>query len=217
MVIPARVAIIDDHPMIRRGVATTFDDETDFDVVAQGGSAQDAIDIVREHRPDLVVLDVSIPGGGLEAATALMQDSPDTALLMLSVSEDLATVRAALRAGARAFVSKGIGGNELVSAARRVLAGERYVSSELAARLLSMDHAINGGSVRGEIETGRLATLSTRERQILDLLGEGLSNNDIAGRLELTENTIKHYITSLLQKLGVRNRTEAALLTQGKR
>ncbi len=203
--------------MVRRGVATTFDEETDFDVVAQGESAQDAIDIVRKHKPDLVVLDVSIPGGGLEAATALMKDSPDTALLMLSVSEDLATVKAALRAGARAFVSKGIGGNELVSAARRVLAGERYVSSELAARLLSMDEVVYSATARGTVETGRLATLSTRERQILDLLGEGLSNNDIAGRLALTENTIKHYITSLLQKLGVRNRTEAALLTQGKR
>lgn len=203
--------------MVRRGVATTFDEETDFDVVAQGESAQDAIDIVRKHKPDLVVLDVSIPGGGLEAATALMKDSPDTALLMLSVSEDLATVKAALRAGARAFVSKGIGGNELVSAARRVLAGERYVSSELAARLLSMDEVVYSAAARGGVESGRLATLSTRERQILDLLGEGLSNNDIAGRLALTENTIKHYITSLLQKLGVRNRTEAALLTQGKR
>jgi two-component system, NarL family, nitrate/nitrite response regulator NarL len=200
--------------MVRRGVAMTFDDETDFNVVAQGASAQEAIDIVRKHRPDLVVLDVSIPGGGLEAAQALMQDRPDTALLMLSVSEDLATVRAALRAGARAFVSKGIGGTELVRAARQVLAGERYVSSELAARLLSMDDRANGGTARGEVDSGRLATLSTREQQILDLLGEGLSNNDIAGRLELTENTIKHYITSLLQKLGVRNRTEAALLTQ---
>lgn len=204
--------------MVRRGVAMTFDDETDFDVVAQGASAQEAIDIVRLHNPDLVVLDVSIPGGGIEAASALMKDNPATALLMLSVSEDLATVRAALRAGARAFVSKGIGGNELVSAARRVLAGERYVSSDLAARLLSMDDGAKGASSgRSEVETGRLATLSVREKQILDLLGEGLSNNDIAGRLELTENTIKHYITSLLQKLGVRNRTEAALLTQGKR
>ena len=210
--------MIDDHPMVRRGVAMTFADETDFDVVAQGASAQDAIDIVRKHKPDLVVLDVSIPGGGLEAATALMKNNPDTALLMLSVSEDLATVRAALRAGARAFVSKGIGGNELVAAARRVLAGERYVSSELAARLLSMDETETGAAAsRGDIDSGRFATLSTRERQILDLLGEGLSNNDIAGRLELTENTIKHYITSLLQKLGVRNRTEAALLTQAKR
>ncbi|MEQ1698380.1 MAG: response regulator transcription factor [Hyphomicrobiaceae bacterium] len=214
MSIPARVAIIDDHPMIRRGVAMTFDDEADFDVVAQGGSAQEAIDIVREYKPDLVVLDVSIPGGGLEAASALMKDNPKTALLMLSVSEDLGTVKAALRAGARAFVSKGTGGTELVRAARQVLAGERYVSSELAARLLSIDELANGAAARSEVDFGRLSTLSTREQQILELLGEGLSNNDIAGRLELTENTIKHYITSLLQKLGVRNRTEAALLTQ---
>lgn len=199
--------------MVRRGVATTFDDESDFNVVAQGASAQEAIDIVRQYKPDLVVLDVSIPGGGLEAANALLKDNPETALLMLSVSEDLGTVKAALRAGARAFVSKATGGIELVRAARQVLAGERYVSSELAARLLSLDELANGAA-RSDINSGRLATLSTREQQILDLLGEGLSNSDIASRLELTENTIKHYITSLLQKLGVRNRTEAALLTQ---
>ena len=207
-----RVVVVDDHPVVRRGIAATFEEQPDFQVVGQGASADDAKALVRETRPDLVLLDVTMPGGGIEAAMAIVKDHPEAAILMLSIREDLATVRAALRAGANGYISKGVSGNDLVNSARRILAGERYVSPELAARLISEDTP-GPDPVKSERVTLR-ASLTQRERQIFELLGEGLSNQEIADRVGLTENTIKHYMTPLLHKLGVRNRTEAALLAR---
>ena len=213
MIKKATVAVIDDHPIVRRGVAETFAEEADFEVVGQGGSADDAVRIAGESQPDLFVLDVTMPGGGIEAAAQIRGLSPASVVLMLSIREDLATVRAALRAGARGFVSKGVDGSDLVASARRVLAGERHVSPELAARLIEDDPnpALPAANHRDPVQ---LPSLTTRERQILDLLREGLSNLEIAESIGLSENTVKHYMTPLLHKLGVRNRTEAALLAR---
>ncbi len=212
MVKRTRVVVVDDHPVVRRGVASTFSEEADFDVVGEGASAQDAIKLAREKRPDLIVIDVTMPGGGVEAATAIAKAHPDVAILMLSIREDLATVRAALRAGAHGYISKGVSGDDLVSTARRVLAGERYVTPELAARLIAED--VPAQSAESEERVRLRASLTQRERQIFGLLGEGLSNQEIAARIGLTENTVKHYVTPLLHKLGVRSRTEAALLAR---
>jgi DNA-binding NarL/FixJ family response regulator len=118
-------------------------------------------------------------------------------------------VRAALKAGALGYVSKGIDGDELVAAARKLLTGARYISSDLAARIIA------GGDEKPappRVTPTHLPPLTARETEILEHLGEGLSNQEIAERIGLTENTVKHYLTPLLQKLGVRNRTEAALL-----
>jgi DNA-binding NarL/FixJ family response regulator len=209
---PCKVVVVDDHPVVRRGIVATFDEQPDFQVVAEGASADEARILVREKRPDLVLLDVTMPGGGIEAAAAIAQSHPEAAILMLSIREDLTTVRSALRAGANGYISKGVAGEDLVASARRILAGERYVSPELAARLISED-PVGAETEKSERVTLR-ASLTQRERQIFELLGEGLSNQEIADRVGLTENTIKHYITPLLHKLGVRNRTEAALLAR---
>jgi DNA-binding NarL/FixJ family response regulator len=209
-----RVAIVDDHPIVRRGVSETFDEAKDFEVVGEGASAEDAVTLARDRKPDLVILDVTLPGGGIEAAAQIHQLFPDTAIMMLSIREDLAAVRAALKAGARGYVSKGVDADELVATARKLLAGQNYVSPELAARLVTEDQdAATSFKAGGAV--GR-STLSPREQQILELIGTGYSNHEIADRLELTENTIKHYITPLLRKLGVRNRTEAALLLRAR-
>jgi two-component system nitrate/nitrite response regulator NarL len=208
-----RVVVVDDHPVVRRGICATFAEENDFEVVGEGASAEDAINLATDKRADLVLLDVTMPGGGVEAAAAISQARPDAAIIMLSIREDLATVRAALRAGAHGYISKGVGGGDLIASARRVLAGERYVSPELAARLITEDaHAHGQPPSDGRINLR--AALTQRERQVFELLGEGLSNQEIATRVGLSENTVKHYMTPLLQKLGVRNRTEAALLAQ---
>lgn len=208
-----RVVVVDDHPVVRRGICATFAEEDDFEVVGEGGSAAEAIRLAKEKHADLVLLDVTMPGGGVEAAEAISASQPETAIMMLSIREDLATVRAALRAGAHGYISKGVGGNDLVASARRVLAGERYVSPELAARLITEDTNPREHGSGTDGFTLR-ASLTQRERQVFELLGEGLSNLEIATRVGLSENTVKHYMTPLLQKLGVRNRTEAALLAQ---
>jgi DNA-binding NarL/FixJ family response regulator len=207
-----RLAIVDDHPIVRRGIVETFGEAEDFEVVAEGASAEEAVAIAKDARPDLMLLDVSMPGGGIEAIIQIHQVRPLLRLMMLSVREDLATVRAALKAGASGYVSKGIGARDLIVSARKVAAGEHYVDSELAAKLLSMDLGTGDASVSSQ--TKLRTSLSMREEQIFQLLGDGLTNAEIADKLQLSENTVKHYITPLLHKLGLRNRTQAALLAR---
>ena len=207
-----KVAVVDDHAVVRRGVSETFAEQPDFEVIAEGACAQDAVRIAREKNPDLFVLDITMPGGGVEAVAEICKFRPEAIFLMLSIREDLATVRAALRAGASGYISKGVDGQDLVDAARRVLAGEKFVSPVLAARLLTQDEDMDSASSTSGPSAA--TTLTDREREILDLIGRGLSNQEIARTLELSENTIKHYITPLLQKLKARNRTEAALIAR---
>jgi two-component system, NarL family, nitrate/nitrite response regulator NarL len=212
-----RLAVVDDHPLIRRGISDIFKSSDGFEVVGEGGSADDAVGIAEDLRPDLMLLDISMPGDGVRAASRIREVRPEMRVAMLSIRDDLATVRASLQAGARGFISKGVTGDELVDCARKIAAGASYVSPELAARLLSVEPTVSGCANRDttrEASTHR-PKLTEREDQIFRLLGEGLSNQEIAQRLGLTENTVKHYITPLLQKLGVRNRTEAALLATG--
>jgi DNA-binding NarL/FixJ family response regulator len=203
-----RVAIVDDHPVVRRGLAETFSELKDFEIVGEGASAEDAVCLAGDRRPDLMVLDVTMPGGGVEAAARIRQQFPETAVMMLSIREDLSVVRAALKAGARGYVSKGVEADELVATARKILAGQSYVSPELAARLVTEGEDPSTSAV----SRSAFRRLTPREQQIIELMGLGHSNQEIADRLGLSENTIKHYITPLLRKLGVRNRTEAALL-----
>jgi len=206
-----RFAVIDDHPVVRRGLAVTLAEEADFEVVAEGATADDAVKAVREKRPDVVLLDVTMPGGGLAAAREISKLRPDTKVIMLTIREDQDTVRAALKAGARGYITKGVDAFDLIASVRKVLTGESYVSPELAARLFAEEDA--AGTPRSAATGGSTIDLLTeREQQILRLVGKGLSNQEIAGKLGLRENTVKHYVTPLLRKLGVRNRTEAALL-----
>jgi two-component system nitrate/nitrite response regulator NarL len=205
-----RFAVIDDHPVVRRGVVDTLEEEADFHVVAVGATAADALKAAREKRPDVVLLDVTMPGGGLEAARALINFKPDIKVIMLTIREDHATVRAALKAGARGYITKGVDAVDLIASVRKVVGGDSYVSPELAARLF----AENDERLKNATDHAGIGVLTERERQILQLLGKGLSNQEIAGKLGLRENTVKHYLTPLLRKLGVRNRTEAALLAR---
>ena len=207
------VAVIDDHPVVRKGIVQTFAEEGDFKVLAEGACADDATRIAAEVRPDIIVLDVNMPGGGVEAATVICREHPGAKVMMLSIREDLAVVRAALKAGALGYVSKGVSAADLIASARTVLAGSHSISAGLAARLILGDEERSLNTV--QLPPAVLQSLTSRERELLDLVGEGMSNQMIAQRTGLSENTIKHYMTSLLTKLGVRNRTEAALLVRG--
>ena len=204
------VAIVDDHPLFREGVAHTLGAQPDVEVVAEGESAADALRIAAERLPDVMLLDVSMPGGGLSAVRQIAAEYPVIKTVMLTVSEDEDDVTAALRAGARAYVLKGVAARELVRILRAVAAGEVYVTPSLAASLL---FELTSG--KGGVQAANpLDDLTERERQILEGVAAGDSNKEIGAKLHLTEKTVKHHMTNILQKLQVRNRVEAALLAR---
>ena len=206
-----QIAIVDDHPLFREGVVNILSREPDFDVVGDGVTADDAVRLAASHLPDLLLLDINIPGGGLNVIEKIAAACPVTRIVMLTASEDEDDVVKALKAGARAYILKGVSGRELVEIMRGVLAGEAYVTPALAARLLS-DMT---GPAPGTSSPSPFAELTERERQILELVADGLSNKEIGLKLFLSEKTVKHHMTNILQKLQVRNRVEAALLAQG--
>jgi DNA-binding NarL/FixJ family response regulator len=205
-----QVAIVDDHPLFREGVAHTLGAQPDVEIVGEGESADDAVRIAGEQLPDVMLLDVSMPGGGLSAVRQIANAYPVVKIVMLTVSEEEDDVTAALRAGARAYVLKGVAARELVRILRAVAAGEVYVTPALASNLL---FGLSGGS--GNRQTASpLDDLTERERQILELVAGGDSNKEIAYQLHLSEKTVKHHMTNILQKLQVRNRVEAALMAR---
>lgn len=201
-----RIAIVDDHPLFREGVARSLGEIGGFELVGEGASAEDAERLVRASTPDILLLDISMPGGGLSALAGILSAMPEQKVVMLTVSETNADVAQALKAGARGYVLKGVGSKALAEILRDVANGQSYVSPSLSARLLS-DLLQPAGS-----KPDPLAQLTGREAEILKLVAEGLSNKEVAARLSLQEKTVKHHMTRVLAKLNVRNRTEAALL-----
>jgi two-component system, NarL family, nitrate/nitrite response regulator NarL len=199
-----RVAVVDDHPLFREGVITSLHAASDIQVIGQAEDAEGAQRIVREELPDVVLLDVTMPGGGIEAARSIAASCPATRIIMLTVSEDEDDLMAAMKAGASGYVLKGVSSRELASVVRSVSGGEVYVAPSLAWGLLRV--------MSSPQPSDPLAELSVRERQVLELVGGGLSNQEIGLKLGLAEKTIKHYMTNILTKLQVRSRVEAALL-----
>ena len=201
-----RVVIADDHPMFRDGVVKTLSDFANCEVVAECGNADDALDAVCEHLPDIALLDVSMPGGGIDAARRIAVACPVVRILMLTASENESVVMEALEVGACGYVLKGVGGEELSTIIKTVHEGGIYVSPSLAARMLVdiKDHKTAGVD-------DLFSDLTAREEQILKHVSQGLSNKEVARLLTLSEKTVKHYMTNILQKLQVRNRVEAAI------
>jgi two-component system, NarL family, nitrate/nitrite response regulator NarL len=201
-----RLAVIDDHPLFREGVARILDD-LGFEVVAEGGSADDAVRIADELPTDIMLMDVSMPGGGLTAVQAILRRHPQQKVVMLTVSELTDDVTQALNSGAKGYVLKGVDPRELTEVLRMVAGGATYVSPTLSARVVS------DLSARGVAAAKRrpIDELTEREKQVLELVAAGLSNKRIALRLDTHEKTVKHYMTRILAKLGMSNRTEAAV------
>ncbi len=206
-----RVVVVDDHPLFREGVAAIIGSEGDMEVVGQGSNADNAIQLAHDLLPDVVLLDIDMPGNGLEAARRIAEVFPVIRIVVLTVSETEEHLVSAMKAGARAYVLKGVAGRELLRIVRLVLAGESYVPPALAASLLM---EMSKPAARAHRSAEGLDELTQREVEILELLSTGLSNKEIGDKLFLTEKTIKHYVTNILQKLQVRNRVEAALLAQ---
>ena len=205
-----RVLIVDEQPMFRFGVGQSLVQAGGFDVVGDVGNAQDAVSRAKHLKPDVVVLDVKLPGCGLHAATAISQGCPGTAIVILTASDGAEIVTAAFKAGAVGYILKGSTGAELARVLLSVCGGESYVAPGLAARLMKQL-----GQKPSVPEKTTLSVLTIREQQILDHMGLGMTNKEIARQLTLSEKTVKHYVTNVLQKLHVRNRVEAALHMRG--
>ena len=199
-----RVFLLDDHEVVRRGIAATLDREADLEVVGEAGSAADAMAELRACRPDVAVLDVRLgDGNGIDICRQISSELPEVKTLILtSFDNDRALVDAGL-AGAAGFVLKQIRGTELVDAIRKVADGRQLLDDaevRLALRRLR------------DSEEGRLEDLTPQERRIFDLIGEGQTNREIAHEMYLAEKTVKNYVSNLLAKLGMARRTEAAAL-----
>ncbi len=202
---PIQIVVADDHPLLREGVVLSLIEHGSFSVVAQAGSAEEAVAKVGAHMPDIVLLDVSMPGSGLKAAAQIAARFPAIKIVMLTISEADDDLLAALWAGARGYVLKGVSAAELIEVLQGVASGGSYVPPALAARVLSSLQE------RGAREGVDAEVLAPREAEILRLVATGRSNKEIARDLDLQEKTVKHYMTNILAKLQVRNRVEAAL------
>ncbi len=199
------ILVVDDHPLFRQGVVNSLEMDSGFRVVGETSSGEEALALARSLMPDVVLLDVNMPGwGGIVTAEKIAMACPATVIVMLTGSDDKDKLLAALKAGARAYVLKGVSAKELAHVVRSSVAGEVYVSPSIAAEMLvSLTH----GKAPDPLQE-----LTDREREILALIGTGLTNREIGEKIFLSEKTIKHYVTNILQKLQVRSRVEAALV-----
>jgi DNA-binding NarL/FixJ family response regulator len=208
-----RVLVADDHPLFRQGVIHTIRDQPGLNLVGETATAAETIQRAIETSPDVILLDLQFPdGSGLDVLEAVLPQCPSTNVVVLTVVEDEDALLQALKMGARGYVLKGIAGGDLGSIVRAVAAGETYVTPQMAGRLLKEMAGRTARSGEHGIED-----LSEREHQILELVANGLTNKEIADQLFLSEKTVKHYMTSILVKLQVRNRVEAALLARERR
>ncbi len=198
------IVVVDDHPLFREGVVTTLLESGKFDVVAQAGSYEDAIRAAEKHLPNLMLVDVSMPGGGIETANQIARRAPVVKVVMLTVSEQEQDVQAALQAQARGYILKGVSSSELISILTDIDNGDSYISPNLAANLLMRNSQEKNNSTEK-------FDLNEREIQILENLTIGMSNREIAQAVCLSEKTIKHYMTNIMNKLHVSNRVQAAI------
>lgn len=193
---PIRILVVDDHFMVRMGLTASLNVEADMEVVAEVGNGEAVIEAYREHRPNLVLMDVRLPGiSGANATAALLRQFPEAAVLMLSTHSGEEEIYRSLQAGARGYVLKSVLREELLRAIREVHAGGRYVdptvASVLAARL---SHR----------------SLTSREMEVLRMVAKGYGNKEIAAALNIAEVTVKLHVSHVLEKLNVKDRTEAA-------
>ena len=205
---PIRTAIVDDHPLFREGVAKLLARTPGIEIVADGSTAADAVNISQQIAPDVLVLDLRLPDDGVKAASTIAREHPSVRIIILTASDCDSDVAAMLQLGVHGYLLKDCTGQEIVRAVQRIHAGEFYVTPSLAARLLTEM------STPAPKPDDSSEELSSREEVVLAQVSKGLTNKEIARALNLREKTVKHYMTNIMQKLGVRNRLEAVLMGQ---
>ncbi|MEU9142506.1 response regulator transcription factor [Streptomyces sp. NPDC048349] len=209
-----RVVIADDEPLIRAGIRMILTSAPDIEVVAEAANGREAVDLARAHAPDVVLLDIQMPVmDGLTALGELRRAAPEVRALILTTFGEKGNVLRALGEGGAGFLLKDSAPGELIGAVRAAAAGDAYLSPAAARHVV--DQLASGKAVvRGEEARRQVAELSERERGVLALLGEGLSNADAGRRLHMSEATVKTYVSRILAKLGCDNRVQAALLAR---
>jgi DNA-binding NarL/FixJ family response regulator len=196
-----RVVIIEDHTLVRQSLIKTLEAEPGFDVVGEAGRGDDGLNLIRQHKPDLAILDITMPGGnGLEIASQLRQAAPDVRFLFLTMHEDDASISRAIGIGADGYVLKTASTDELLQAVRAVAEGGSYLSPAIARRVIDLAGGKRGASG---------SRLTERELEILRLLSEGNRPAEVAGKLFVSIKTVKNHLTSIYSKLGVATGAQA--------
>lgn len=198
--------VVDDHEIVRQGLRSLLEAEEDIEVVAEADSGPRAVAMTRTRQPQVIVMDVRMPdGGGVEACRALRDLNPAISVIMLTSYSDDEALFSSIMAGAAGFVLKQIRGHDLVEAIRRVGKGESLLDPRVTKRVLERLR-----KAKFEERDPRIARLSPQEERILDMIGQGLTNREIAGRIHLSDKTVKNYVSAILHKLEVSRRAEAA-------
>lgn len=201
-----RIMLVDDHEVVRQGLSALLSDEPDIEVVAEAGTGRQAIDFAAIHKPDVIVMDVRMPDlGGVEACREIKDVHPETQVIMLTSYSDDEALFNSIMAGAAGFVLKQIRGTDLVDAIRTVGEGNSLLDPGVTKRVLERLR-----KSKFEDKDPKLARLSPQEDRIVDMIGEGLTNREIAERIHLSDKTVKNYVSNILQKLEVARRAEAA-------
>lgn len=202
-----RLLVVDDHEVVRLGLRTLLEDEAGLEIVAEAGNAEEALRMVERYRPHVVVMDVQLPGrSGLDACRDIRQRFPDVQVVMLTSFANDEFIARALRAGAAGYVLKQVGGDELIRAVRAAARGETALDPQTASRVVSRLK-----DLEAEVEAGAFRELSPREMDVLALLAQGKSNREIGQALNLSEITVRNYISTILEKLQLNNRIELAI------
>lgn len=202
---PIRIVIADDHDLVRQGIRGFLETHADLSIVGEAGSASEAVDLCKEQKPDVALVDLVMPGGGIEATRAIRGASPNTQVVLLTSFEDVQQIVSAIQAGALSCLLKDVDADALADTLRKAAQSEAVLHPRIAARLMdAMRRGVEPGSAA-------LESLSQRERETLTLVAEGLSNQMIAERLGIGEKTVKTHVSNVLGKLNVSDRTQAAV------
>jgi two-component system, NarL family, nitrate/nitrite response regulator NarL len=208
---PIRIAVVDPYPMFRTGVVQTIAASDHFQIVAEGETAADARRVVRELAPDILLLDICLAENGFDAVRDISKIFPPCRIVVLTAVDDALSVSNALALGVKGYILKGVSGSELINALQTIHSGLPFLTPDLASRLL-ID--TRGGPLFRPLEAKPLERLTYREKQVLERLSKGMTNDEIAKNLGLNIKTIKSYITQVFRKLKVNNRVQALKIAQ---